>query len=73
MQAWEGALEGFHPRGAWVAQLVERRTLAQVMILRFVGSNPALGSVLTVQSLEPTSDPLSLPPTPLLRLSLKNK
>ena len=39
--------------GAWVAQLAERLTLAQVMILQFVGSSPASGSVLTSQSLEP--------------------
>ena len=39
--------------GAWVAQLVERLTSAQVMISRFVGSSPASGSVLTAQSLEP--------------------
>ena len=32
---------------------------AQVMILRFVGLSPVLGSVLTVQSLEPVSDSLS--------------
>ena len=39
-------------RGAWVAQLVKRRTSAQVTISRFVGSSPATGSVLTAQSLE---------------------
>ena len=40
-------------RGAWVAQLVKCLTSAQVMILRFMGSSPMLGSVLTAQSLEP--------------------
>ena len=52
-------------RGAWVTQLVERLTLAQVMISRLVGLSPASGSVLTAQSLEPASDSvcvsLSLP------------
>ena len=52
--------------GAWVAQLVERPTSAQVMISRFVSSSPASGSVLTAQSLEPALDsvspPLSAPP-----------
>ena len=65
-------------RGAWVAQSVERPTLAQVMISWFVGSNPESGSVLTVWSLESVSDPLSpslsaLPPFALCSLSLKNK
>ena len=48
-----------------MAQLVKRLTLAQVMISRFLSLSPALGSVLTAQSLEPASDPkspsLSLP------------
>ena len=39
-------------RGAWVAPSVERPTWAQVMISQFVSSSPALGSVLTAQSLE---------------------
>ena len=38
-------------RDTWVAQLVKCRTLAQVMISRFVSSSPGSGSVLTVQSL----------------------
>ena len=42
--------------GAWVAQSVKRPTSAQVMMLWFVGSSPASGSVLTAQSLEPVSD-----------------
>ena len=72
-------------RGAWVAQSVEQPTVAQVMILRFLGSSPLLGSVLTAQSLEPVSDPpslflphlcahaLSLSLSVSLSLSLKNK
>ena len=42
--------------GAWVAQLVERPTSAQVMILQPVSSSPASGSVPTARSLEPASD-----------------
>ena len=62
----------------WVAELVERQTLAQVMISRFVSFSPASGYVLTVQSLNPAwnSVPHSLsapPPTCALSLSLKNK
>ena len=66
-------------RGAWVAQSVERLTLAQVMISPFVSSSPASGSVLTAQSLEPASDSVypsisaPLPLTLSLSLSLKNK
>ena len=41
--------------GAWVAQSVKCLTLAQVM-----SWSPALGYVLTAQSLEPTSDSVSL-------------
>ena len=53
-------------------------TLFQVMISRFMSSSPALGSVLTVQSLEPASDSvspfLSAPPLLTLCCSLsKNK
>ena len=39
--------------GTWVAQLVKRPTLAQVMISQSVSSSLASGSVLTAQSLEP--------------------
>ena len=46
-------------RGAWVAQLVKRLTLAHVMILRFVSLSPVSGSVLTARSLEPASDSVS--------------
>ena len=62
-----------------MAQSVKRLTLAQVMILRFVGSSPVSGSVLTAQSLEPASDSvspsLSAPPSLMLCLCLplKNK
>ena len=63
---------------AWVAQLVKRPTLVQVMISRFVSSGPASGSVLTARSLEPAlasvSPSLSLPsPARVVSLSLKNK
>ena len=64
-------------RGAWVAQSVERPTLAQVMISQSMGSSPASGSVLTAQSLEPVSDSvppsLSAPPLFMLCLSLSQK
>ena len=62
-------------RGAWVALLVQRLTLAQVVISGFMGSSPVLGSVRTAQSLEPASDSVSpsLSSLPLLALSLKNK
>ena len=64
--------------GTWVAQFVERLTLAQVTILHFVSSSPISGSVLTAQSLEPgasVSPSLSDPPllALCLSLSLKNK
>ena len=65
--------------GTWVAQLVKRPTLAQVMTSQFVSSSPASG--LMTQSLEPASDSvspsLSLCLSPAhalpLSLSLKNK
>ena len=66
-------------RGAWVAQLVERLTSAQVMILQSVSSSPVSGSVLTAQTLEPASDSVSpsfSAPSPLmlcLSLSLCQK
>ena len=57
-----------------MAQWVKRPTSAQVMISRSVSSSPALGSVLTVQSLEPVSDSvspyLSVPSPLMLSLSL---
>ena len=66
-------------RGACVAQSVKCWTAAQVMISWFVGSSPALGSVLAAQSLDPASDSVSpslsaLPPFMLcLSVSLKNE
>ena len=42
--------------GAWVAQWVKSLTSARVMISTFVSSSPMSISVLTAQSLEPTSD-----------------
>ena len=59
-------------RGSWVAQTVRRPTLAQVMISQSVSSSPALGSVLTAQSLEPALDSgsPSLCPSPVHALSL---
>ena len=63
-----------------MAQSVKRPTPAQVMTSWFVGSSPTLGSVLTVQSLEPASDSvspsLSAPASPahtLLTLYLSQK
>ena len=60
-----------------MAQPVGRPTSAQVMISRFVGSSPTLGSVLTVGSLEPASDSvspsLSAPPPLMLCLSHSQK
>ena len=68
-------------QGTWVAQLVERLTLARVMISQFVSSSPVLTSVLTAWNLEPASDSVSLflclfPARALslsLSLSVKNK
>ena len=59
-------------RGIWVAQLVEHPTSAQVMISPLVSSSPALGSVLTAQSLEPALDSVSpfFSAFPVLTLSL---
>ena len=42
-----------------MAQSVKHPTSAQVMISQSVGSSPASGSVLTVQSLDPASDSVS--------------
>ena len=46
-------------RSAWIAQLVECLTLSQVITSQFMGSRTVLGSGLTAQSLEPTSDSVS--------------
>ena len=57
----------------WLAQLVKRPTSAPVMISQFVNLSPALGSVLTAQSLEPASDSVSpslSSPSPACALSL---
>ena len=63
--------------GHLVAQSVKRPTSLQVMVSRFMGSSPTLGSVLTSQSLEPASDSVSYSlgpsPTHALSPSLKNK
>ena len=64
-----------------MAQSVECPTSAQVMISRFVGLSPALGSVLTARGLESVLDSvspslslsLSLSLLGSLYLSLKNK
>ena len=45
--------------GPWVAQLVKRLTLAQVMISQFTSSSPVSSSVLIAQSLESASDSVS--------------
>ena len=49
LQGQESAdwFKGEEKRGGWVAQSVKRPTSAQVTISRFLGSSPALGSVLT--------------------------
>ena len=76
-QAHRSREQNRKPRGAWVAQSVERPTSAQVMISQFVSSSPASGSVLTAQDLEPASDSvspsLSAPPPLMLCLSLSQK
>ena len=76
LRAMWGALKVIS-RGAWVAQLAERPTSAQVMISWFVSSSPVSGSVLTAQNLEPTLDSvsssLSAPPPLILCLSLSQK
>ena len=60
-----------------MAESVKRPTSAQVMILQLMGSNPASGSVLTTQTLEPASDSMSpsisLSAPPPLVLSLFQK
>ena len=56
--------------GAWVAQSVKQPTSAQVTILRFVGSGPVSGFVLTAWSLEPASYSVSPSLSALPRLVL---
>ena len=58
-----------HSWGAWVAQLVEHPTSAQVMISQSVSSSRASGSVLIAWSLEPALDSVS----PSLSASLPHK
>ena len=65
-------------QGAWVVQSVEHPTSAHFVISQFVSWSPALGSLLSVQSLEPALDPLlptplSAPPLIVRSLSLTNK
>ena len=55
---------------AWVAHLVKCPTLAQVMMSQFIDLSPASGSVLTAQSLKPTSDSVSPSPSAPRLLSL---
>ena len=59
-----------------MAQLVKCPTSAQVIVSQFVSLSPALGSVLTAQSLEPAlhsvSPSLSALPLLMLSLSFKN-
>ena len=59
-----GLLKGLNQNtlslGAWVAQLVEGRTLAQVMISQLVSLSPVSDSVLTAGSLEPALDSVCL-------------
>ena len=56
---------------AWVAQSVNRPTLAQVMVSWLLSSSPASGSVLRAQSLEPPdSVSISLCPSPAHAFSL---
>ena len=51
----------------WLSRLSVRLHLRHIMILQFVGSSPASGSVLTAQSLEPASDSVCVSlSTPLL-------
>ena len=60
-----------------MAQSVERPTLAQVVILQFVGSSPVSGSVLTARSLELQTLCLSLPlparPSPKINKNIEKK
>ena len=62
-------------QGAWVAQSVKCLISAQVMISQFMSLSPTSGSVLTAQSLEPTSSSvsLSLCPSPACVPSVSQK
>ena len=64
--------------GTWAAKLVKLPTLAQVMVSWLMSLSPALGSVLTCQSLDLALDSVSPPSLPLpclcsVSLSLKSK
>ena len=52
--------------GAWVAQSVGHLASAQVTISQSVSSSPALGSVLTAQSLKPALGSVSPSPSACL-------
>ena len=70
-------LKGVFLQGRLGGSVVERPTSVPAMISPFVSSSPALGSVLTAQSLEPVSDSvspsLSAPFPLMLCLSLSQK
>ena len=72
---WKIVLRDTPHWGTWVAQSVERPTLAQVMISWSMSLSLASGSVLTAKSLEPASDSvspsLSAPPPLMLCLCQK--
>ena len=74
MVSLENSTKHLKTRGAQVAQLVKRPTLAQVMISWLICLSPASGSVLTVRILEPALDSvspsLSAPPRLTLCLTL---
>ena len=61
-----------YPSGIWMAQLVKRPTLVQVMISWSMSLNPTSGSVLTALSQDSASDSVSLflCPSPACALSL---
>ena len=64
--------------GTWVAQLVKRPTLAQVMTSWFMSSSPTLGSLLKAHSRESALDSVSPSLCPSthphsVSFSLKNK
>ena len=72
-----GCLKTREPLGAWVALSVEHLTSAHVMISWLMSLSPASDFVLTAQSLEPTSDSvslsLSMPPLFVLPLPVSQK
>ena len=74
----EYKIHKIYPKDTWAAQSVKCLTSAQVTISQFVSSSPASASVLTAQSLEPTSSSgspsLSASPCSCyLSFSFKNK